>query len=102
MDSPPAEGFRLPAFSPQGQSLHLAVHWAADTPLLPHFNGTLRFRIADGRTRIVLDGSYVPPGGALGRIFDAVLGHRIALRTCEDLVRRLAADLTERERTWRS
>ena len=87
----------------QGRSHdELAVHWTAGAPLLPHFNGTLRFRIAGGRTRIVLDGSYAPPGCALGWIFDALLGHRIAQSTCEDLVRRLAADLTEHERTWRS
>jgi hypothetical protein len=80
----------------------LALQWMAGTPLLPNFSGTLRFRIAAGGTRIVLDGSYAPPGGALGRIFHAVLGRRIALKTCQDLLRRIAADLTERERTWRS
>jgi hypothetical protein len=78
------------------------LQWIEATPLLPNFSGTLRFRIAAVGTRIVLDGSYVPPGGALGRIFHAVLGRQIAVKTCHDFVRRIAADLTERERTWRS
>jgi hypothetical protein len=80
----------------------LSVQWAARTPLLPHLSGTLRFRIAGNRTRLVLDGSYVPPGAALGRIFDAVLGHWVAVKTCRDLLRRIARELTERERAWRS
>jgi hypothetical protein len=80
----------------------LSLQWTAGTPLLPQFHGALRFRIAGSRTRIVLDGSYLPPGGALGKIFDAVLGHRIAARTCQDLVNRIASDLTDRERAWRS
>jgi hypothetical protein len=82
----------------------LSVQWVPRAPLLPHIlmNGTLRFRIAGSSTRLVLDASYVPPGAALGRIFDAVFGHRIAVKMCWDLVRRIAADLTERERAWRS
>lgn len=80
----------------------LTLHWVAGTRFLPNFGGVLRFRIAGTRTRILLDGSYTPPGDALGRIFDAVLGRRIAAKSCQDLVDRIAADLTERERAWRS
>lgn len=81
----------------------LSVQWGARAPLLPHvcINGTLRFRIAGSRTRLVLDASYVPPGAALGRVFDAALGHRMAVKMCRDLARRIAGELTERERAWR-
>ena len=81
----------------------LSVQWAARTPLRSHLSihGTLRFRIAGSRTRLVLDASYVPPG-AFGRIFDAVLGHRMAVKMCRDLLRRIAGELTERERAWRA
>jgi len=81
----------------------LFVQWADRAPLLPRLliNGTLRFQIAGSRTRLVLDASYVPPGAVLGRIFDAVVGHRVAVKMCRDLVRRIAGELTERERAWR-
>src|ERR1700680_1897071 len=48
----------------------LSAQWAARAPLLRLLliNGTLRFRIAGNLTRLVLDASYDPPGGALGRI----------------------------------
>lgn len=81
----------------------LFVQLAACVPLLPRvlMQGTLRFRIAGSRTRLVLDASYVPPGAVLGRIFDAVVGHRVAVKMCRDLVRRIAGKLTEREGAWR-
>jgi hypothetical protein len=55
----------------------LSVRWAARAPLLPHvlINGTLRFRIAGSRTRLVFDASYVPPGSTPIRIFAAVPAH---------------------------
>jgi hypothetical protein len=80
----------------------LLVTWSAGTPLLPSFRGTIRFRIAGDRTRVILDGSYVPPGGTLGRLADRAIGRHIADRTARDLVRRIAADLGERERRWRA
>ena len=49
----------------------------------------------------VFDASYVPPGAALGRIFEAVLGHRVAVKICRNIVKRIARKLTERERAWR-
>jgi hypothetical protein len=86
----------------QGRSHdELKLQWIAGSPFLPNFCGTLRFRVAGTGTRIVLDGSYTPPGHSFGRVFDKVLGRRIAAKTCEDLVKRIAADLTDRERAWR-
>jgi hypothetical protein len=35
---------------------------------------------------LVLDGSYEPPLGSAGRIFDAVVGRRIAHATAADLL----------------
>lgn len=82
----------------------LCVRWAARAPLVPHFviDGTVRFRIAGSCTRLVLDASYAPPPTALGRILDAVLGHRVAVKICRDLLGHVAAELTERERALRS
>jgi hypothetical protein len=68
--------------------------WDADSFLLPNFSGTLRFRVDTvDRTRLLLEGSYVPPFGAAGAMFDRVAGRRLALATLERIVHRLADQL---------
>jgi hypothetical protein len=79
----------------------LQLRWSARSPLLPDFHGTLRLRIEGERTRLVLDGRYVPPGGPLGAFFDAVVGKHVAAATADDFLRRIAGALAERERNWR-
>jgi hypothetical protein len=79
----------------------IAVHWTAHSPLLPDFAGTLRFRIAGTRTRFILEGTYVPPGGVFGALFDRVAGRRIAQATAVDLVTQIAARAAAREAAWR-
>ena len=77
------------------------LRWDSGTSLLPDFHGTIRFRIEGASTRIIIGGSYTVPLGALGRLFDAVLGRHIASATLRDLAERLATTLAERERAWR-
>jgi hypothetical protein len=72
--------------------------WNAQTRWLPNFHGVLRFRMAAEKTRLLLDGSYGPPFGGLGALFDRLIGHRLALETMTDLLNRLAQALEER---WR-
>jgi len=79
----------------------LRVQWTSGTRLLPDFRGTVRFRIEGDRTRVLVDGSYVPPFGALGTAFDRIVGRLIARASMRDLANRLAAYLTEREAAWR-
>lgn len=74
--------------------------WKSHSVLLPDFRGTLRFRIANRATDITLDGSYVSPLGVAGRIFDRLIGERIARASLHDLADRIAAYLSERERAW--
>lgn len=69
-------------------------------PLLPHFHGTVRFRIAGSATRVLVEGSYRPPFGSLGRLFDHLVGCHIARASVRDLARRLADYLEARERDW--
>jgi hypothetical protein len=67
------------------------IGWEADGGgPFPAFTGTLS--AADegaGFCRLDLDGSYAPPLGAAGAMFDAMLGKRIAQSTVGDLLLRL-------------
>jgi hypothetical protein len=40
-------------------------------------------------TQLQFSIAYIPPFGALGLAFDAVIGQRIAARTCDQLLQRL-------------
>jgi hypothetical protein len=78
------------------------VIWKSGSALLPDFRGSIRFRIDGLRTRVAVDGTYAPPFGAFGRLFDGVVGHAIAQASVRDLAHRIAVHLSERERTWRA
>jgi hypothetical protein len=80
----------------------ITLTWHAGTTWLPDFKGSLRMRIASPRTLLILDGTYVPPGGALGAFFDALIGNRIATGTAASLLAAIAQALTDRERAWRA
>jgi len=62
----------------------------------PAFSGTMNvYAESDPRqSRLEIDGTYDAPGGAIGRIFDALIGRRMARASLADLVERIAADLT--------
>lgn len=80
----------------------IRVRWLSGSALLPDFRGSVRFRIDGTRTRVLVDGSYAPPLGTLGRWFDALAGRRLARASLQDAADRLARHLTERERAWRA
>ncbi len=67
----------------------VSIKWFPEgTAVLPSFSGTL---IACGeedpsRSYIELDGSYTPPLGSAGQVFDATIGHRIAQATARELL----------------
>lgn len=42
---------------------------------------------------LVLDGAYAPPGGAAGKIFDAVAGHGIAIAAARGLLTEISAEI---------
>jgi hypothetical protein len=75
--------------------------WTSGSRLLPDFRGTLRFRIEALQTRITVEGSYEAPLGAVGRVFDRVIGRRIARASLQEVADRIALHLTTRERAWR-
>lgn len=80
------------------ESAMLAVSWTAagGPPLFPSMEGTLH---ADPyglqSTRLTLNARYDPPMGALGKLIDRALMHRLAQSTMDDFVLRLAASLTD-------
>jgi hypothetical protein len=79
----------------------VAIRWSARTRWLPDFAGTLRFRIASVHTTtLLLSGTYVPPGGALGLIFDRIAGARIAQATIDRFADRIARAIEAHEAAW--
>jgi hypothetical protein len=105
--------------NPYGLSLDRAVHIEATRPrdeqtldgviqitwspegntIFPRFEGTLAVygEGADpGVSYIELDGSYVPPFGPAGQLFDAAIGRRIAQATAREFLKDVKAAI-ERE-----
>jgi hypothetical protein len=67
---------------------------AAVERLLPSFDGELGLHVQHaGRSTLILDGRYRPPGGGLGVAVDAALLHRVASATTERLLEDVAARL---------
>ena len=62
----------------------------------PTFSGMMNvYAEPDHReSRLEIDGNYEAPGGMIGRIFDALIGRRMARASLADLVERIASDLT--------
>lgn len=67
---------------------------AAVDRLLPSLDGELGLHAqSGGRTTLLLDARYRPPGGALGGAFDAVAMHRLARTTVERFLEEVTARL---------
>jgi PAS domain S-box-containing protein len=64
---------------------------------LPVVHGFITVRPHGALTSLTLDGQYAPPFGFAGRVFDAVLGRRIAQRSIRRLVDEMAAFVEEGE-----
>lgn len=79
-----------------------AFTWAAQSAWLPDLEGVLRFRIEAPGTRALMHGEYVPPMGFFGRLFDRVVGARLAKATLTDLLARLAQMLEAQYRAFRT
>ncbi len=75
----------------------VAVNWRSPSRFLPAFEGRLRTRIHMPGTDLLFEGTYAPPFGALGRLFDAIVGRTLARATMRDLLARLATDMEAKE-----
>lgn len=70
-----------------------AVTWAPENAgPYPRFAGSLSVASSEDYDSfdLVLEGSYEPPLGAVGAVFDAVVGHRIAESTARNLLATIA------------
>jgi hypothetical protein len=67
----------------------MSVAWEVPGGLMyPKFHGILNVEGADDYNsfKLALRGKYTPPGGVVGEVFDAAIGHRIAEATAATLL----------------
>lgn len=80
----------------------LLLAWRPFSPLFPNFHGALTVRPKGRGAWLRIQGSYDPPFGIGGRIFDALVGRRIAELTLARLLREIAQTAEQRWRTFRA
>lgn len=100
----PAVVTLTPAHRPGDMTPRYAVHWEPDGGgPYPVFDGQLSVGGSEDYDEfwLVLDGGYQPPLGIPGKVFDAVLGHRIADETARallvDVAREIEAHVAQEE-----
>jgi hypothetical protein len=82
-----------PSAKGRGLEHPIDVVWNAEDALFPVFEGRLAITAkSPTASTLSLEGSYKPPLGAVGKAFDAALGHKIAEATARELLR----DIRER------
>jgi hypothetical protein len=77
------------AHRPADMTPRYAVHWQAEGGgAFPIFDGFLSVTADQDYNSywLVIEGSYEPPGGLAGKMFDAVVGNRIAVATTRNLL----------------
>ena len=77
------------AHRPQDMTPRYAVHWLAEGGgAFPIFDGFLTVAADEDYNSyyLVIEGDYEPPGGLAGKMFDAVIGNRIAVATTRNLL----------------
>lgn len=91
-----------PGIDPMHMDQPWKVHWTPEGGgPYPDFDGQLTVRADEDYTSSILElsGEYVPPGGAAGKAFDAVVGSKIATLTARELLKRLADEFESRYRS---
>ncbi|MDQ2991483.1 MAG: hypothetical protein M3R30_01525 [Candidatus Eremiobacteraeota bacterium] len=78
----------------------LAISWKPRWFVFPSFDGSLSVRPQAPGSILAIEGTYQPPGGWAGHLFDRVVGERLAVRTLEHLLRRLRDDIRARHRLF--
>jgi hypothetical protein len=70
----------------------VAFAWHSAWRGFPEFGATLTVQRSGNETELILEGSYEPPGGGVGRFFDWIVGRKLAARTMEAFLNQLADD----------
>ena len=73
----------------------LAFAWQPAWRGFPPFGATLTVRAVGKDTVLVLEGSYGAPGGAAARLFDWVIGKKLAARTMNALLQDVTRHVEE-------
>ena len=85
-----------PAHRPEDMTPRYHVHWEAEGGgPYPVYDGELRIGADDDYNAfwLVLDGAYAPPGGIVGKLFDAVAGRAIAAASARGLLADIRAQI---------
>jgi len=83
------------AHRPQDMTPRYAIHWEAEGGgLYPNFDGELSVEADEDYNAFwfVLNGTYVPPGGVPGQLFDAAIGRHIAEATARGLLNEMRVE----------
>ncbi|HTX57212.1 MAG TPA: hypothetical protein VMD47_08920 [Candidatus Acidoferrales bacterium] len=91
-----------PTADPMGFDEPWTLHWEPlGGGLYPDFDGTLAIRADESYATSMLElkGTYRPPLGAAGAVFDAVVGSRIAHATARELLRTIGKTIEGQYRT---
>lgn len=79
----------------------IRISWWSESRWFPNLSGTLRFRVASyAETLLLFDGTYEPPLGVVGAIFDKLIGNRISTATVNELLDRLGIAIESKERAF--
>jgi hypothetical protein len=93
--------YRAPAVPPHRPSpTLLPMDWRATGPqgLFPHLEADIEVApLGAERTHLSISGRYEPPMGALGRMLDRTLLHRVAEATVKDFLDRVGERIRARE-----
>lgn len=81
---------------PKDMTPRYKLHWAAeDGGPYPVFDGELTIGSDEDYNAfwLVLDGTYAPPGGLAGQVFDAVIGRRIVAASSHGLLTEIRIEI---------
>jgi hypothetical protein len=85
-----------PAHRPEDMTPRYHVHWEAESGgPYPVYDGELSIGADEDYDAfwLVLDGTYAPPGGPAGKVFDVVIGQRIAAASARGLLSEIRAEI---------
>lgn len=78
-----------PVHAPADMTPHYTVHWESESnDPYPVFDGRLTVEADNDYNSfwLKIDGSYEPPAGLAGKLFDTIVGHRLAEETTRNLL----------------
>ncbi len=79
----------------------LALSWRPRWSVFPSFEGgSITVRPNFAGSMLQMEGSYEPPGGHMGRLFDRLIGERLAYGTMDHLLDRLRRYVEHRSRVF--